>query len=78
MLKKGDYVKVFQKPLTQEDYEGIGKVRRVVKAFDGKEAIVEVSFRDDRGPFTRIIGDPIQIVPEEVVPSGIQGYFGGF
>ena len=64
----GQYVKVYQKPMTHEDYEGIGKiVEKPVKiwAEDG-EVQVMVSFRDDAGPYSRRLCEPIEIVPEKL------------
>ena len=63
--KRGEYVKVFQKPLTEEDYEGIARIARVagqVDAYDNT-ILLDVGFRDDPGPYQRRVLLPAQMVP---------------
>ncbi len=65
-LKVGDYVKIYQKPMTQERYEGIGKVVAIHQE-DQEFTSVEVSFRDDKGPFPRLIYRPMEIIREKYI-----------
>jgi hypothetical protein len=45
-LKPGMYVKVYQDPFTQKDYEGVGKIVRV-NSQDAEQVLCEVQFRDE-------------------------------
>lgn len=62
VVKKGDFVKVYEDPVIQQHYEGIGKVCKVHHQ-DEVRALLEVEFRDDPGQqFYRTV-----IVPAEIV-----------
>lgn len=68
-LKRGLYVKVYQKPMTMEDYEGIGKIVGPIhplSEWEGAGYEVAVSFRDEPGPFIRRVHEPIEIIPASV------------
>jgi hypothetical protein len=60
-IKRGDFVKVYQDPFTQEKYEGIGRVIGVVQQ-DSETARVAVEFRDDEGEYERTVVQPAEIV----------------
>lgn len=64
-LKKGDLVKVYQKPITREDYEGIGKIIAIEQQ-DDETARVKVAFDDEpKRTFSRLLAEPIEIVPKQ-------------
>lgn len=65
-LKKGDFVKIYQKPITREDYEGVGRIIRVDsdQRDDGASVCVQVAFRGETGRFPRFVYEPIEVVAE--------------
>lgn len=59
-VRVGAYIKIYQKPITHEDYEGIGRIKNMRLGADG-ELMLEVSFRDEAGPFTRFVYPPFEV-----------------
>jgi hypothetical protein len=59
MIKVGDKVKIYQKPLTQEEYEGEAIVKNIISESEDYGTHAQVEFLDEPGAlYFRIIYKP--------------------
>ena len=69
-IKQGQFVKVYKKPISREDYEGIAKVIRVFdNPQDSQSVYIDALFRDESCTYRRIVA-----LPAEILPSRLAGF----
>ena len=51
--KKGEYVHIYQKPITEDDFEGVARVVRSGNPDSDSVVTLQVAFKNDAGPYTR-------------------------
>ena len=62
-IRPGMYVKIYEDPITQTKCEGIARVVTARPRNTAGDYFLLVAFRDDAGPFSRTVRDPVELVP---------------